>query len=68
MKATLRVAHLAPRVYLALCLVGGIATQVLYVEHASPLPVRVMTLTCFLFGMALSFTAPWWLGRIARRR
>ena len=47
---------------------GGIATQVLYVEHASPLPVRVMTLTCFLFGMALSFTAPWWLGRIARRR
>jgi hypothetical protein len=55
-------------VYLALCLLGGVARQVLYVEHGSPLPVRMMTLTCFLFGIALAFTAPWWFGRIARRR
>ena len=68
LQGELRVAHLARWVYLALCLLGGIATQVLYVEHGSPLPVRVMTLACFFFGFALSFTAPWWFGRIARRR
>jgi hypothetical protein len=27
-----------------------------------------MTLACFLFGIALTFTAPWWFERIARRR
>ena len=66
--AELRVAHLARWVYLALCLLGGVATQLLYVEHGSPLRVRVMTLACFVFGVALTFTAPWWFGRIARRR
>jgi hypothetical protein len=50
-----------------LCLLGGIATQVLYVEHGSPVPVRLMTLACFVFGVALTFTAPWWFGRFARR-
>lgn len=68
LQGELRVAHLARWVYLALCLFGSIATQVLYVEHGSPLPVRVMTLACFLFGVALTFTAPWWFGRIAQRR
>ena len=66
--AEVRTAHLARWVYLGLCLLGGVATQVLYVQHGSPLPVRVMTLGCFLFGFALSFTAPWWFGRVARRR
>ena len=66
--AEVRVAHLARWVYLALCLLGGIATQVLYVQHGSPLLVRVLTLACFVFGVALTFTAPWWFGRIARRR
>jgi hypothetical protein len=27
-----------------------------------------MTLGCFLFGLALTFTAPAWFGRNARRR
>jgi hypothetical protein len=66
--AELRAAHLARWVYLGSCLFGGIATQILYVEHGSPLPVRLMTLGCFLFGVALTFSAPWWFGRIARRR
>jgi len=66
--AELRVAHLSRWVYLGICLIGGVATQVLYVQHGSPLPVRLMTLACFLFGIALTFTAPWWFGRIARRR
>ena len=64
----LRVAHLARWVYLGLCVLGGIATQVLYVEHGSPLSVRLMTLGCFVFGAALTFSAPWWFGWIARRR
>lgn len=66
--AELRVAHLARWVYLAACVLGGIATQKLYVEHGSPLLVRLMTLGCFLFGVALTFSAPWWFGRIASRR
>jgi hypothetical protein len=64
----LRVAHLTRWVYLAMVLLGGILTQLLYVEHGSPLSVRLMTLGCFLFGLALTFTAPIWFGRIARRR
>jgi hypothetical protein len=51
-----------------MCLVGGIATQVLYTEHGSPLSVRLMTLGCFLFGVTLAFFVPWWFGRIARQR
>ena len=47
-----RVAHLSRWVYLAICLVGGILTQLLYVEHGSPASVRLMTLACFLFGLA----------------
>jgi len=66
--AELRVARLVRWVYLALCLLGGVATQLLYVEHGSPPPVRIMTLACFVFGVALTFTAPWWFARIARRR
>ncbi|HVP60867.1 MAG TPA: hypothetical protein VMT11_09930 [Myxococcaceae bacterium] len=66
--AELRMARLVRWVYLGMCLFGGIATQVLYAEHGSPLPVRLMTLGCFLFGVALAFFAPWWFGRIARRR
>lgn len=68
LEAEVRVAYLTRWVYLALCLLGGVATQVLYVQHGSPMPVRVMTLACFVFGLVLSFTAPWWFGRIARRR
>ena len=63
-----RVAHLSRWVYLAMCLVGGILTQLLYVQHGSPAAVRLMTLACFLFGLAVTFTAPRWFGRIARRR
>jgi hypothetical protein len=68
LRAEHRAAHLARWVYLAACVSGGIATQILYQEHGSPLPVRVMTLGCFVFGIALTFTSPWWFGRIARRR
>jgi hypothetical protein len=63
-----RVAHLARWVYLAACVLGAVATHVLYEEHGSGLPVRVMTLGCFVFGFALTFSAPWWFGRITRRR
>ncbi|HEY1905876.1 MAG TPA: hypothetical protein VGG91_07535 [Myxococcaceae bacterium] len=66
--AELRVAHLTRWVYLAMILLGGVLTQLLYVEHGSPLSVRLMTLGCFVFGLALTFTAPVWFGRIARRR
>ncbi|HUM11095.1 MAG TPA: hypothetical protein VLT82_09130 [Myxococcaceae bacterium] len=66
--AELRMARLVRWVYLGMCLFGGIATQVLYIEHASPLSVRLMTLGCFLFGVTLAFFVPWWFGRIARRR
>jgi len=68
LRAELRVAHLARWVYLALGILGGVATQLLYVEHGSPLDVRLMTLGCYLFGVGLAFSAPWWFGRIARRR
>jgi hypothetical protein len=27
-----------------------------------------MTLACYGFGFALTFSAPWWFGRIARQR
>jgi len=63
-----RVAHLARWVYLVLCIFGAIATHLLYEEHGSPLPVRLMTLGCYVFGFALTLSAPWWFGRIARRR
>jgi len=63
-----RVAHLSRWVYLALCIVGTVLTQLLYVEHGSPLSVRLMTLACFVFGLTVTFTAPMWFGRIARRR
>ena len=63
-----RVAHLSRWVYLALCIVGTVLTQLLYVEHGSPLSVRLMTLACFIFGLAITFTAPIWFGGIARRR
>jgi len=63
-----RVAHLSRWVYLALCLVGATLTQLLYVEHGSPMLVRILTLACFIFGLAITFTAPMWFGRIARRR
>jgi len=63
-----RVAHLTRWVFLATCVLGAVATHLLYEEHGSGLPVRVMTLACFVFGFALTFSAPWWFGRIARRR
>jgi hypothetical protein len=66
--AELRAAQLTRWVYLAMVLVGGVLTQLLYVEHGSPLPVRLMTLACFVFGLALTFTAPIWFRPIARRR
>jgi hypothetical protein len=66
--AEVRAAHLARWLYLGACVLGAIATHLLYQEHGSPLPVRVMTLGCFGFGLALTFSAPWWFGRIARRR
>jgi len=63
-----RVAHLTRWVFLTACVLGAIATHVLYEEHGSGLPVRVMTLGCFVFGFALTFSAPWWFERTARRR
>ena len=66
--AEIRVAQLTRWVYLALFLVGATLTQLLYVQHGSPRSVRLMTLGCFLFGLALTVTAPAWFGRIARRR
>jgi hypothetical protein len=48
--------------------VGGTLTQLLYVQHGSPMLVRVLTLACFVFGFAITFTAPMWFGRIARSR
>ncbi|HEY1333573.1 MAG TPA: hypothetical protein VGF31_04885 [Myxococcaceae bacterium] len=63
-----RVAQLSRWVYLALCIVGTVLTQLLYVQHGSPLSVRLMTLGCFLFGLAVTFTAPSWFARVARRR
>ena len=62
-----RVAHLARWVYLALCVLGATTTHLLYEQHGSGLPVRIMTLACYAFGFALTFSAPWWFGRIARR-
>lgn len=63
-----RVAQLSRWVYLALCLAGATLTQLLYVEHGSPMLVRILTLACFVFGFAITFTAPIWFERIALRR
>ena len=63
-----RAAHLARWVYLPVSVLGAVATQVLYVQHGSPMLVRVLTLACFLFGAAFSASAPWWFERTARRR
>jgi hypothetical protein len=66
--AEMRAAHLTRWVYLGMFLVFGVLTQLLYIEHGSPLPVRFMTLGCCLLGLAFAFAAPIWVGRIARRR
>jgi len=63
-----RVAHLSRWVYLALCIIGTVLTQLLYVQHRSPMLVRVLTFACFVFGFAITFTTPIWFGRIARHR
>lgn len=68
LRAEARLAQLTRWVYLGFCLFGCIATQALYAEHGSPLSVRLMTLGCFFLGIALAVAAPWWFGRIVRRR
>jgi hypothetical protein len=68
LEAERRAAHVARWVYLVACILGAVATHLLYEEHGSPLPVRIMTLGCFAFGLLLSLSAPWWFGVIARRR
>jgi hypothetical protein len=68
LRAELQVAHLARWVYVGVCLVGGISTQVLYARSGSPASTRVMTLGWYLVLFALTFSAPWWVARTARRR
>ncbi len=68
LEAERRSASLVRWIYLVVCTLGIVATHLLYEQHGSPLPVRLMTLACFLFGLCLSFSAPWWFRRIARRR
>ena len=68
LRAEVRVAHLARWVYVGVCLVGGISTQILYVQQRDPPAVRIATLGCYLLGFAFSFSAPWWVGRVTRRQ
>jgi hypothetical protein len=63
-----RAARLTRWVWVLLCVLGIVAMHLLYEEHGSPLPVRLMTLGCYVFGLALCFAASWWFGRIAGRR
>ena len=68
LRAERRVAHLARWVYVGVCLVGGISTQVLYAQSGSPVITRVLTLGWYVVLFVLTFSAPWWVARTARRR